>query len=156
MSIDGWYYLHTNGSLIHKRELYGTAAVDIRESDFARGMWPVDPADRESAWRIVVEGLAAGADPARITELAALWQCSDEDADIYAERVGCFIDRDGDMWCAKPKRFVNLQETVAGFGPTKREAMSDLCKSLGYRPSKTWGSSFADLLFKCNGEIQAS
>ena len=31
----GWYYLHTNGDLIYKRELGGTAA-DIRESDFAK------------------------------------------------------------------------------------------------------------------------
>jgi hypothetical protein len=51
MALQGWYYLHTNGSLIYKRELGGTAA-DIRESDFARAMWPLDPADRAGAWRI--------------------------------------------------------------------------------------------------------
>jgi hypothetical protein len=45
MSIIGWYYLHENGSLIYKREIGGTAA-DIRESDLARGLWPLDPQDR--------------------------------------------------------------------------------------------------------------
>jgi hypothetical protein len=39
--IEGWYYLHTNGDLIYKREL-GETAADIRESSFARarmGTW---------------------------------------------------------------------------------------------------------------------
>ncbi len=58
--MDGWYYLHTNGELIYKRDLDGTAA-DIRESTFARALWPMEPSDREGAWRILIEGLAAGA-----------------------------------------------------------------------------------------------
>lgn len=50
MSIIGWYYLHQNSDLIYKHEFGGTAA-DIRESDFARGLWPMDPEDRAGAWR---------------------------------------------------------------------------------------------------------
>jgi hypothetical protein len=65
MSIEGWYYLHTNGELIYKREL-GETAADIRESPFAKGLWPLDVSDRENAWRICVEGLAAGANRARV------------------------------------------------------------------------------------------
>lgn len=141
----GYYYLHTNGDLIYKRDLGGTAA-DIRESPFARGLWPCDPSDREGAWRILVEALAAGARPERIKHLADQWRCSDEDADIYAERVGCNLFLDGDAWCATDRHFVNLQESPAGFGPTKLEAMAELCKELGYKPSKMWGATFADLL----------
>lgn len=147
MSIQGWYYLHTNGSLIYKRELGGTAA-DIRESDFARGLWPFDPTDREGAWRIVVEALAAGADKKRIDELAALWHCNDADADNYAGRVGVNLFEDGNQWCATDMHFVNIQESPAGFGNTKLEAMSALCKDLGYRPSKMWGATFVDLLHR--------
>ena len=73
MSISGWYYLHTNGELIYKRDLDGTAA-DIRESDFARALWPMDPTDRESAWTILVEALALGANEERIAELEAALQ----------------------------------------------------------------------------------
>ena len=65
MSIIGWYYLHTNGDLLYKRELEGTAA-DIRESSFAKMLWPVDSEDRAGAWRIVVEALACGANPERV------------------------------------------------------------------------------------------
>ena len=75
----GWYYLHTNGDLIYKRDLDGTAS-DIRESTFARGLWPMDPSDRSGAWRILVESLAAEANPVRVKELADKWECNDADA----------------------------------------------------------------------------
>lgn len=34
--------------------------------------------------------------------------------------------RDGDMWCAFLPGFVNLQESVAGFGKTQRDAERDM------------------------------
>lgn len=145
MAIQGWYYLHENGELIYKRELGGTAS-DIRESDFARVFWPVDPSDRAGAWDLLVEALAAGADKARVFEIAAKWGCDDEDAVIYAEHRGLLIDRDGNMWCASGPGFENIQESSCGFGETKLEAMAELCKSLGYKPSKMWGATFRSLL----------
>lgn len=148
MSIDGWYYLHTNGSLIYKHELGGTAA-DIRESDFARALWSFDPGDREGVWDLLVEALAAGAYKGRVTELAEEWGCSDADADVYVERRGLLVNRDGDMWCASGPGFKNIQESPCGFGKTKLEAMAELCTALGYRPTKTGrGSGFAGLLAK--------
>ena len=145
MALIGWYYLHTNGALLYKRELGGTAA-DIRESPFALGLWPIDPQNRETAWRILVEARAAGADPKRIVELAAQWHCNNEDAPVYAARVGCDLFMDGNMWCATDHHFVNLQESPAGFGETCLEAMAELCRALGYKPSTMWGATFADLL----------
>lgn len=147
MSQIGWYYLHENGSLIYKRETGGTAA-DIRESNLARGLWPFDPNDRESVWRICIEGLASDADKERVLKLATQWQCDNTDAAIYAERVGCSLYMDGDQWCATGPHFVNLQESAAGFGTTCLEAMADLCKKLRYRPSKMWGMTFSGLLRK--------
>jgi len=35
---------------------------------------------------------------------------------------------DGDMWCATHLDFVNLQESEAGFGKTKAEAIKELIK----------------------------
>jgi hypothetical protein len=94
----------------------------------------------------LIEGLAAGANKSRIEELSIKWGCNDDDATIYAERVGCIIERDGDMWCAHKTDFINLQESPAGFGSTKLEAMADLCEKLGYAPSKMWGPTFKSLL----------
>lgn len=141
----GWYYLHTNGDLIYKRDLEGTAA-DIRESDFAVGLWPINETDRLTAWNILVEGLAAGANPARVAELADLWNCNNADAEIYAQHVGVQFLQEGSQWMAVRQDFQNLQESLAGFGATKLEAMAELAKALGYRPNKMWGPTFQTLL----------
>lgn len=85
MTIEGWYYLHTNGDLIYKREL-GDTAADIRESSFAKAMWPFDPDNREGVWRIVIEAACIGALPERIKALEELWKCNDEDAPGAAPR----------------------------------------------------------------------
>ncbi len=141
----GWFYLHTNGSLIFKRELDDTAA-DIRESPFAVGLWSFNSRDREQAWTILVEALAAGANKDRIDELAKKWTCTDDDALIFAQRIGVRLFMDGDAWCAVTTRFTNLQESTTGFGDTALEALAGLAKELGYKPSKMWGNSFAKLL----------
>lgn len=145
MSLIGWYYLHTNGDLIYKRELGGTAA-DIRESPFAVMLWPLDPEDRAGAWRIVVEALACGAKPERVKELAEKWHCDDEDAQIYAKHIGAKLKMDGNQWCATGKNFVNLQESPAGFGTTALEALAELCKGLNFKPAKMWGTTFAEMV----------
>lgn len=143
--IEGWYYLHTNGDLIYKRDLDGTVA-DLRESDFVRHFWPLDTTDREGAWNICVEAAALGAKPERVAELEAKWGINDEDAQHYAKRVGCKLVRDGNAWCATRTDFVNLQESPSGFGDKCREAMTELCKELGFKASKMWGHSFKSLL----------
>lgn len=145
--VEGYYYLHTNGSLIYKRALDGIEA-DFRESDLVRMFWPCDVADRETLWRLLVEALALGADKARVIELAIKWGATNDDARIYAQRVGCELFMDGDQWCATDRHFVNVQESPCGFGQTCLEAMAELCKALGYQGGKTWGATFADLLNK--------
>lgn len=144
MAIQGCYYLHTNGDLIYKR--HAESAADIRESDFARGLWFVDPADREGAWNILVEALASGANPQRIAELAQKWGCDDADARHYAARVGVQLNLDGTAWHASRADFINLQESPNGFGATALEAMAALAKELGYQPATMWGTSFKQLL----------
>jgi hypothetical protein len=55
----GCYYLHaTDKALIYKSL---DDIPDIRDSDFAIGLWIMDTEDRENAWDILVEALAAGA-----------------------------------------------------------------------------------------------
>jgi len=145
MSIEGWYYLHTNGDLIYKREL-GDTVADLRESDFVRAIWPFDPENRESLWNLLVESFALGVAPQRVHDLAAKWGCDNDDAVIYADRINCTLEMDGASWCATRLDFINLQESVAAFGDSALIAMGELCKALGFRPSKLWGAHFKDLL----------
>ena len=142
--ITGYYYLHQNRDLIYKPG--SKSAIDIRDSDFAIGMWPMDPANRMTAWNLLVEALAAGANPGRVSALAAKWACNDHDAVNYADRIGCVLGEDGNKKTATRVDFVNLQESPCGFGDTRLEAMADLAKQLGYLPGKMWTPGFADLM----------
>lgn len=144
MATEGWYYLHTNGELIYKGAAY-TSIADFRESDLVRAFWPCDPEDRETGWRIVVESLAAGANPERVRELAEEWGCTDEDAEQYADRLGLRLFMDGDQWCAVRADFYDLGDSPAGFGHRAYEALAELAKELGYVPAKMWGPEFARL-----------
>jgi hypothetical protein len=139
--INGWYYLHTNGDLIYKPDSESISA-DLRESDFVKVLWPVDTSDRKYAWQILVEALVMGARPERVKELADLWDCTDEDAQEYARRIGVVLVQDGDRWCAHCRVFTNLQEYPAGFGVTCLEALSDLARVLGLKPGKLWRADF--------------
>lgn len=119
---------------------------ELRDSDFVRAFWLFDVNDRSGAWQTCVEGLAAGANPTRVKELAAKWGCDANDAPMYAKHVGATIQMDGSAWFATRADFINLQESPAGFGDTPVETFAELAKELGYRPSKMWGNTFAGLL----------
>lgn len=147
------YYLHTNGDLIYKRDIDGSQAADIRESPFARGLWFIDLEDREDAWTLLVEALAAGANKERVQELAEKWGCDDEDAETYAKRLGFEVWLGGDWYCANradfdvEKSLTDPEHHPLGTGDTALFAIADLAKKLGYRPSKTgWAPRFAALV----------
>lgn len=146
--IEGYYYLHDNGSLIYKP---GTDAIcDIRDSDLCIAAWPIDTSDRASAWSLLVEARSLDrTKKEEVDRLAKLWGCDDKDALIYAEYIGCVLGEDGNRKSAKDTDFVNLQESPCGFGETYLEAMADLCKQIGYAGGKLgWHARFRDLLLK--------
>ncbi len=145
-SISGYYYLHENKDLIYKS--YDPHRVsDFRDSDFVIAFWPIDISNRKSAWDILVEAGAVGANKSRIEELASKWGCDDADASHYTSEIELILKKDGDAFCAHKKDFTNLQESDAGFGNTALDAMIDLCQKLGYSPNKlNWHHSFEELV----------
>jgi len=143
--ITGWYYLHINGDLIYKKEI-GDTAADIRESDFAKAMWPVDVEDRRGAWNMLVEAWALGAKQDRLLALAEKWGMDDQDGHVYANIVGANLFRDGDVWWATKKDFLDNENSPSGLGETILGALGELCKELGLRPCKIWAPKFKDLL----------
>lgn len=145
MGISGYYYLHVNGELIYK-PYHDELVCDFRDSDFVKAFWPIDVGDRLGAWTLLCEALAAGASKSRVFELADKWRCDNEDAEVFSDHAPFKLSLDGSQYCATRTDFTNLQESPAGFGDTALEAVSDLLKELGYRPSKMWGHTLKSLL----------
>lgn len=75
-----YYYLHTNGSLIHRM-----MPIDD-ESDFVK-----DTEKRETAWTLLLEALAKGANVERVNELAIKWQCTAKNLTRRRRRVNLLI-----------------------------------------------------------------
>jgi hypothetical protein len=48
---------------------------------------------------------------------------------------GFHLYKDGDAWCAVGPTFVDLQQSVAGFGDTMIDAVNDLWRQLKTEPS---------------------
>lgn len=70
---DGYYYLHSeNWRLIWKKFHPDSGGFVIR-------VWPVNHADRMTAWVIILEALALGARTDQIRELAQKWGCTSRD-----------------------------------------------------------------------------
>jgi hypothetical protein len=129
-TINGWYYLHSNGDLIFKQ-----TQPEIEPGGFVRRVWPIDTTDRVHAWVLCIESLAMGANRERIDELVAKWGLTDADAQQFLvhfttkqDEPLLKLDRDGDQWCATFSDFVNLQESRAGFGKTALDAFADLVR----------------------------
>jgi hypothetical protein len=97
--IAGYYYLHANGALIYRRATPGTIA-DFENSDLVKCWWPVEPADRRGAWRILIEAAARGATPDTIAQHAHLWHCDNPDAYRYAVREGIELREQDGEWIA--------------------------------------------------------
>ena len=142
--IKGWFYLHTNGQLIWKNN--PDAIEDIRESDLCTSAWAFTGGDRKEAWNILVEALSIGAEKTRIEKLAKDWGIDDSDAPNYAEAIGIKLGVDGNQVYATKQDFIDLQTSPAGFGNNYLEAISELCKELGYTGGKMWNTTFEKLL----------
>lgn len=119
--IEGYYYLHTDGNLIYKRDMPGITE-DFEESDFVKAYWPIDPTNRLFAWNLLVGALAKGADKYKIRELATKWRCDNVDAKIYAHYAGYDLGYDTE-WSA-------TKDDIIGRGKTCLEAMADCLKKI--------------------------
>lgn len=77
---DGYYYLHTNKCLIYKKN---HVESDFLDSDFVVKHWKIDITSRLSAWTIIIESLALGADLDCVKSLCDKWKCDIEDLHNY-------------------------------------------------------------------------
>lgn len=137
-------YLHVNGELIFK-PAEKTVIDGIVESDLCTAMWYVSP-DRMDMWCLLVEAAAAGADMDKLAFLADKWGATDEDALIFAKRVGLELER-GEFikWTVGALPFHPVTDPM-GMGVTPLEAFALLCRKLRYIPGKPAEKSFLTLI----------
>ena len=47
--------------------------------------------------------------------------------------ISIIIEKDGNQWCAHREDFINLQESIAGFGNTETQALAELLEEENYK-----------------------
>lgn len=75
----GFYYLHTDGSLIFKPAIVADDP-EYFNSPFVKKVWRMDFTNRLDAWKLVLEAFCLGARADRIKELAQKWGLTLEDS----------------------------------------------------------------------------
>ena len=83
MTSEHWYYLHTNGDLIHR-----TSKPEIEPGGFVHRVWQIKPEHRESAYVLLVEAAVLSTQISRVLELAEKWGADGDDGLIFCERMG--------------------------------------------------------------------
>jgi hypothetical protein len=126
----GYYYLHTDGALLFKRELPGTHA-DLMESSFVKAFWSVDPSDRECAWRIILDSLALAAREDRVFPLADKWGCNAVDAEVLLGRLGLKSIYDAPFWLVVERDFVDSNGMPFGTNVNILRAIVDFAGKVG-------------------------
>ncbi len=127
---NGYYYLHTNGDLIYKPATVMDSDPSYFDSPFVKKVWPLNLENRLEAYDLLIEAEAMGAKIKRIQELKLKWKITEEDTQIYADTADLLLSMDGDQWFARFPDFVNVQESPAGFGNTRWNALVELCKEV--------------------------
>ena len=84
----GFYYLHTNGSLIFKPASVVEHDSHYFDSPFVEKVWWLDVKDRLCAWRIVLEALSMGCSIPRAKELAEKWGLTLDDSIEMLKHAG--------------------------------------------------------------------
>lgn len=128
-----YYYLHTNGDLIHKNAsvVNSDGASSYFDSDFVKNWWCLDDESRLDAWNLCIFALEAGANRKRIDELIEKWGINNEDGENYCSHVGLTLKMDGNAYCVHKKDgFTNTQECPAGFGDTAFDAICNFYSQL--------------------------
>ena len=121
-----YYYLHTNGDLIHKSAIVVDSDPNYFDSSFVKKFWSIETEDRQTLYIFLIDAAAMGANPERVDQLKKLWGITDEDTLIFARRTGFRVYEEmGGRWCAEtgdPKK--------SGFGSTPWDAMVELCREI--------------------------
>ncbi len=121
-----YYYLHTNGDLIHKSKHCDVS--DFEESSFVKKWWLIDLDDRVDIYNMLIHASMLGIKKERLKELVNRWNITDDDATHYCKSTKLTFKMDGSAYCVHGDNFTNLEECTIGFGNTLFEAICEFMK----------------------------
>lgn len=121
-----YYYLHTNGDLIHKSKHCDFS--DFEESTFVKKWWIIDLDGRMDVYNMLIHASILGIKKVRLEELVKHWGITDKDAANYCKKMGLTYGMDGNAHYVHGDNFTNLQESNAGFGDTLFKAICEFMK----------------------------
>jgi len=123
-----YYYLHTNGDLIHKSKHYDVSG--FKESSFVSKWWIIDLDKRLDVYNMLIHASRLGIKEQRLSHLIKHWGITNEDAVNYCNAVGLLNKMDGNAYCVHGQDFTKtIQESIAGFGETLFQAICDFYKN---------------------------
>jgi hypothetical protein len=126
-----YYYLHTNGDLIHKPASVLVGDPDYFDSPFVQKVWVIDMEDRITAYSMLLNAQALGANLERVNELKEKWFIDDVDLEIFIEKSDLIVEpsTNPDLpWVAHTITFVDKESSLYGEGKTKWDALVALSK----------------------------
>jgi hypothetical protein len=113
-----WYYLHANGSLIHKPNI----VVDIQgfeESPFVVQYWKVDITNRMDLYLLLIRATLLNANKPRIDELKKQWGVTEEDTTVFCQRAKLMYRKENDNYKVLG---VGAPDDLTGEGPNLFDA----------------------------------
>ncbi len=116
-----FYYLHTNGDLIHKSKSCDPS--DFEESDLVKKWWVVDLEKRHDAYNMLIHASMIGIRKERLAGLVGKWKITNEDAVNYCKKYGLIQKMALGTFCVTAPRGLNK-----GFGDTLFEAICDFMR----------------------------
>ena len=121
--ITGYYYLHTNGSLVYKPAIVVENDECYFDSDFVKYHWSFDKDNRADAWKIILQALYFDASIPEIKELIKKWNITPDDFKFY-------------LGYLKSKKIALGAQEFMGLEKLK-EIWDDLEKDAQLRPSES-------------------
>lgn len=159
-----WFYMLDDGRLGFHDRLIVEGTGDLRYESHVAYIWHCDWHQPWTIWDMLIEATVAGA---KTDTLYEVWKhCNLDDlpegadaetyytAEQYAKKRGIYLQQSphtDDNWMADgmggdDEEEHEAPESPVGIGETKLEAMSSLCKALGFEPTKTRRVTFAGLM----------
>lgn len=121
-----WYALLVTGEIISMSPMIAPNIPEVFESDpLFKQYWKIDLDNREDLHKFLIAASIQGAKAGQVLDLILQWKITDDDAILYCKEHNIEWNIDGDQFVVHAQSFINLHDSIAGFGSSLFEAICD-------------------------------